>query len=155
MKSEQAWYVCAGDLNYIDRFKLISQHRFKADSTLYNQIFFTNVLRVLDELGISKNELSDRAGMSVSFLSDLTNGKANPSLKIMESIAKALDVALPALLEITDLDQESLDLLAGGKSPNSLPPGYVRVAAVLTEYQAFQVRQWNEANRKQIVGGKP
>lgn len=122
---------------------------------MYNQIFFTNVLRVLDELGISKNELSDRAGMSVSFLSDLTNGKANPSLKIMESIAKALDVALPALLEITDLDPESLDMLAGGKAPNSLPPGYVRVAAVLTEYQAFQVRQWNEANRKQIAGGKP
>lgn len=122
---------------------------------MYNQIFFTNVLRVLDELGLSKNELSDRAGMSVSFLSDLTNGKANPSLKIMESIAKALDVALPALLEITDLDQESLDMLAGGKAPNSLPPGYVRVAAVLTEYQAFQVRQWNEANRKQIAGGKP
>ena len=122
---------------------------------MYNQIFFTNVLRVLDELGISKNELSDRAGMSVSFLSDLTNGKANPSLKIMESIAKALDVALPALLEITDLDQESLDMLAGGKAPNSLPPGYVRVAAVLTEYQAFQVRQWNEANRKQIANGKP
>ena len=122
---------------------------------MYNQIFFTNVLRVLDELGISKNELSDRAGMSVSFLSDLTNGKANPSLKIMESIAKALDVALPALLEITDLDQESLDMLAGGKAPNSLPTGYVRVAAVLTEYQAFQVRQWNEANRKQIAGCKP
>jgi len=93
--------------------------------------------------------------MSVSFMSDLTNGKANPSLKIMESIAKALDVALPALLEITDLDQESLDMLAGGKAPNSLPPGYVRVAAVLTEYQAFQVRQWNETNRKQIADGKP
>ena len=124
-------------------------------NTVYNQIFFTNVLRVLDELGISKNELSDRAGMSVSFLSDLTNGKANPSLKIMESIAMALDVALPALLEITDLDQESLDVLAGGKAPSSLPPGYVRVAAVLTEYQAFQVRQWNEANRKHITGAKP
>ena len=122
---------------------------------MYNQIFFTNVLRVLDELGISKNELSDRAGMSVSFLSDLTNGKANPSLKIMESIARALDVALPALLEITDLDQESLDMLAGGKAPSSLPPGYVRVAAVLTEYQAFQVRQWNDPNRKHIAGAKP
>ena len=122
---------------------------------MYNQIFFTNVLRVLDELGISKNELSDRADMSVSFLSDLTNGKANPSLKIMESIARALDVALPALLEITDLDQESLDMLAGGKAPSSLPPGYVRVAAVLTEYQAFQVRQWNDANRKHIAGAKP
>jgi len=134
---------------------IIQECRAGTSTTVYNQIFFTNVLRVLDELGISKNELSDRAGMSVSFLSDLTNGKANPSLKIMESIAKALDVALPALLEITDLDQESLDTLAGGKAPNSLPPGYVRVAAVLTEYQAFQVRQWNEANRQQIAGGKP
>jgi transcriptional regulator with XRE-family HTH domain len=123
--------------------------------SVYNQIFFTNVLRVLDELGISKNELSDRAGMSVSFLSDLTNGKANPSLKIMELIARALDVALPALLEITDLDQESLDMLAGGKAPSSLPPGYVRVAAVLTEYQAFQVRQWNDVNRKHIAEAKP
>ncbi|MGK5078733.1 transcriptional regulator [Janthinobacterium sp. HLX7-2] len=121
---------------------------------MYNQIFFTNVLRLLDELGISKNELSDRADMSVSFLSDLTNGKANPSLKIMESIAKALDVTLPALLEMTDLDQESLDMLAGGKAPSSLPPGYVRMAAVLTEYQAFQVHQWNDTNRKNIAGGK-
>ncbi|MGK5079148.1 transcriptional regulator [Janthinobacterium sp. HLX7-2] len=122
---------------------------------MYNQIFFTNVLRLIDELGVSKNELSDRAGMSVSFLSDLTNGKANPSLKIMELIAKALDVPLPALLEMTDLDQESLDMLAGGKAPSSLPPGYVRVAAVLNEYQAFQVRQWNDTNRKNIAGSKP
>ena len=57
---------------------------------MYNQIFFTNVLRLLDERGMTKDRLADLAGMSVSFLSDLTNGKANPSLKIMESIAKAL-----------------------------------------------------------------
>jgi transcriptional regulator with XRE-family HTH domain len=122
---------------------------------VYNQIFFTNVLRLLDELGITKNELSDRAGMSVSFLSDLTNGKANPSLKIMESIAKALDIPLPALLEITDLDKETLDILAGGKAPSSLPDGFVRVTAILTEFQAFTVQQWDEANRKAFAGDKP
>ena len=122
---------------------------------MYNQIFFTNVLRLLDERGMTKNELSDLAGMSVSFLSDLTNGKANPSLKIMESIAKALDASLPALLEMTDLDRDTLDVLAGGKAPNSLPPGFVRVAAVLTEYQAFTVRQWDEANKKLLTGKNP
>ena len=115
---------------------------------MYNQIFFTNVLRLLDERDMTKSELSDLAGMSVSFLSDLTNAKANPSLKIMEAIAKALDTPLPALLEMTDLDRDSLDALAGGKAPNSLPEGLTRVTAVLTEYQAFMVLQWDETNRK-------
>jgi transcriptional regulator with XRE-family HTH domain len=121
---------------------------------VYNQIFFTNVLRLLDEQGMTKHALSELAGMSVSFLSDLTNAKANPSLKIMESIAKALDTPLPALLEMTDLDRDTLDALAGGKAPSSLPSGLVRVAAVLNEYQAFTVRQWDEANRKLLTGKK-
>lgn len=122
---------------------------------MYNQIFFTNVLRLLNERGITKNELSDAAGMSVSFLSDLTNGKANPSLKIMESIANALEVPLPALLEITDLDRGTLNLLAGGKPLSSLPEGLVRVTAVLTEYQAFTVQQWDDANRNRLFAPKP
>ena len=121
---------------------------------MYNQIFFTNVLRLIDERGMTKDKLADAAGMSVSFLSDLTNGKANPSLKIMEAIARALEIPLPALLEMTDLDRDTLDALAGGKAPSSLPPGLVRVAAVLTEYQAFTVRQWDEANRKLLTGKK-
>jgi transcriptional regulator with XRE-family HTH domain len=122
---------------------------------VYNQIFFTNVLRLLDERDMTKTELSDLAGMSVSFLSDLTNAKANPSLKIMEAIASALDTPLPALLEMTDLDRDALDALAGGKAPNSLPEGLTRVTAILTEYQAFMVRQWDEANRKALSNPKP
>ncbi len=122
---------------------------------MYNQIFFTNVLRLLDERDMTKSELSELAGMSVSFLSDLTNAKANPSLKIMEAIAKALDTPLPALLEMTDLDRGSLDALAGGKAPNSLPEGLTRVTAILTEYQAFMVRQWDDANRKVLSDTKP
>lgn len=117
---------------------------------LHNQIFFTNVLRLLDEQHMTKSELADHAGISVSFLSDLTNGKANPSLKIMVAIAEALDTALPALLEMTDLDEATLDLLAGGKALKSLPNGYVRVTAVLTEFQAFNVRQWDRDNRSKI-----
>ncbi len=118
---------------------------------MHNQIFFTNILRLLDEQGMTKNELAERAGMSVSFLSDLTNGKANPSLKIMESLALALGTPLAILLEATDLSVHDLEKLADGKALNSLPPGYERVTAVLTEYQAFQVRQWDRANSSQLA----
>lgn len=118
--------------------------------TVHNQIFFTNVLRLLDEQGMTKTELAERAEISVSFLSDLTNGKANPSLKIMEAIADALHASLPALIEMTDLDQEALAALAGNSPPSSLPRGYVRVSVILTEFQAFMVKQWDQENRKNM-----
>ena len=117
---------------------------------MYNQIFFTNILRILDERGMAKNELHERAGISISFLSDLTNGKANPSLKVMAKIAEALETPLPLLLEVTDLDRETLDALAGGKAPQSLPKGLVRISAVVPEVHAFQIRKWDEAARKRL-----
>lgn len=125
---------------------------------MYNQIFFTNVLRLLDEQGMTKHDLADKAGMSMSFLSDLTNGKANPSLKIMCSIADALSIPLPTLLEMSDLDKATLDALAGGKSRSSLPDGFTRIAAILNDYQAYKVQRWDEANRTLIAknkGNKP
>lgn len=117
---------------------------------LYSYIFFTNVLRLLDERQMTKKELSEKSGISISFLSDLTTGKANPSLKVMEEVAQSLEMPLPLLLESTDLNQEDLDALAGGKAPRSLPPGYERVAAVLPEHQAFIVKKWDEAARKKL-----
>ena len=46
----------------------------------------------MEEQGMTRRQLSERTGVSISFLSELTNGKANPSLKIMDSIAEVLDV---------------------------------------------------------------
>jgi transcriptional regulator with XRE-family HTH domain len=117
---------------------------------VYNFIFFTNVLRILDERHMTKHELAERSGVSISFLSDLTTGKANPSLKVMEAVAAALDTALPLLLESTDLDKEALDALAGRKLPSSLPPGYERVCVVLPEHRAFLVKKWGEETRKKL-----
>ena len=122
---------------------------------MYNYIFFTNVLRLLDERHMTKKELSDRSGVSISFLSDLTTGKANPSLKVMQDIAKALDAPLPLLLESTDLDKDTLDALAGGKAPQSLPAGFERVAAVLPSHQAFIVKKWGEAARADSTTRSP
>jgi len=117
---------------------------------VYNLIFFTNILRLLDERGMTKHELSEKAGISISFLSDLTNGKGNPSLRIMEAIADALSVPLPFLLESNDLDTIALEQLAGGKATESLPDGYERVYAILPAHQAFQVRRWAELTRKKL-----
>jgi transcriptional regulator with XRE-family HTH domain len=117
---------------------------------VYNQILFTNILRLLDEQNMTKHELALRADISDSFLSDLTNARANPSLRILEAIAKALETPLPLLLEFTDLDKETLDELAGGKALQSLPNGFLRMSAILTEYQAFRVRQWDQINKDSI-----
>ena len=75
---------------------------------MYIQIFETNILRLLEEHDMTKQELADKADISISFLSDLTHGKANPSLKIMQSIADAFEVPLPYLLESTELSFEEL-----------------------------------------------
>jgi len=99
---------------------------------------------------MTKHELALRADISDSFLSDLTNGRANPSLRILEAIAEALEISLPLLLELTDLDKETLDELVGKKALRSLPQGFLRISAVLTEYQAFRVRQWDQINKDSI-----
>jgi transcriptional regulator with XRE-family HTH domain len=117
---------------------------------VYSYIFFTNVRRILDERGMTKNDLHEISGVSNSFLSDLTTGRGNPSLKVMEAIAAALDVPLPLLLESTDLDKEALDELAGGKAKSSLPPGYERVSVILPEHKAFIVKRWGEDTRKKL-----
>lgn len=121
-----------------------------ASTSFYKQIFFTNILRILDERDMTYDDLAERSGVSISFISDLARGKANPSLKTMEEIADALDTALPILLELTDLDRAALEELAGGKSIKSLPKGYERVSAILTAYQAFIVKEWDEVNRKKL-----
>lgn len=110
------------------------------------QIFIANVLRLLDERGLTRQELAKRTSISNSFISDLLRGRANPSLRIMESISNALAVPLPYLLEHSDLPSEHHAGLKdnGPRPPNNLPPGFERVTAVVTEFQAFQIKQWSE-----------
>ena len=85
----------------------------------------------------------------MGFICDLTNGKGNPSLRIMEQIADALDTALPALLEQTDLDRQSLEALTGGKL-RGVAEGYERVSLILPSHQAFIARQWAKEAMEQL-----
>lgn len=117
---------------------------------MYNEIFTTNVLRLLGERKMTRQELSEKSGVSISFVSDVTNVKGNPSLKTMEAIADALGVPLPMMLEVTDLDADAMRELAGPKSAPALPKGYARVWAVLPEHQAFIVSKWAEEAKSRM-----
>lgn len=123
---------------------------FDKGKPMHSYIFFTNILRLLGERDMTKSELAELSGVSVSFLSDLTTGKANPSLRVMESIAAALETPLPVMLERTDLSKEDLAVLAENKAHKVLPRGYEWVTAVLPEQKAFVVRKWSEEAKKKI-----
>lgn len=117
----------------------------------YNTIFFTNVLQQLQERRMTKTELSELSGVSISFLSDLTTGKGNPSLEVMEKIAVGLNVPLSFLLESTDLDKHALELLREGRvRAFDVPIGYERVVAILPEHRAFQVKKWAEEAKEKL-----
>ncbi|SEN52732.1 helix-turn-helix domain-containing protein [Nitrosomonas marina] len=113
---------------------------------MYNLILITNILRILDEKGMTKSELAKKAGVSIAFFTDLTNDKANPSLRIIEAIAEALETPLPMLLDSSDMKLTDLEMLAKRK-PGKLPKGFVWKGGVLSEYEAYQVDQWDKKNR--------
>jgi len=50
-------------------------------------------------MGISQEELADRAGLHRTYISDLERGARNPSLESIQRLAKALEVSLPVLFE--------------------------------------------------------
>ncbi|MDH1400101.1 helix-turn-helix domain-containing protein [Aeromonas caviae] len=117
---------------------------------MYNQILFTNIIRILEQKGMTKTELAVGADISVSWLSDLTRGHANPTLKVMEKLAIFLETPLTELLEHTDLDPVSLALLSEGRATKSLPKGYKRVMAIVTDHQAFIIRKWDAEARSKL-----
>jgi transcriptional regulator with XRE-family HTH domain len=115
---------------------------------IYNDILFTNILRLLDEKNISREQLARISGVSSASISHVANGTGNPSLKIIEQIADALETPLPELLE-TDLDDKSFEILAERKK-KKLPEGYARISAILPERQVFIVKKWAETARKKM-----
>jgi len=121
---------------------------------LYNQIFLTNILRRMDELGINKNELCRRSGISSAFMTYLTQDKANPSLKVMEKIARALKTPLPDLLELTSSEREAMAELIYDESQLRPLDDYVHISVTLNEFQAHQARLWDTANKKKLQANK-
>lgn len=123
---------------------------------MYDRIFFTNVLRLLKERGITKAELHSMSGVSASIISDITRGQGNPTLDTMTAIANALETPLPEMLmhvENDVLQQISED----EKSPLNadLPKGFQRVSVVLPDHKAFIVNKWSVDIQSHLRKNKP
>jgi len=94
-------------------------------------------------MGITKEQFSKISGVSISLISDLSNGKGIPFLRIMDRIADALDKPLTELLDETGLDSKSLEDLAGGKL-RGIAEGYERISLILSSHQAFITMPWTK-----------
>lgn len=58
-----------------------------------------NLRRAREELGISQEDLADRAGLHRTYVSGVERGIRNPTVTVLEKIAKALKVKSSTLLE--------------------------------------------------------
>jgi transcriptional regulator with XRE-family HTH domain len=58
-----------------------------------------NVRQIREGQGISQEELADRAGIHRTYISGVERGIRNPTVTVLEKIAKALKVKAAILLE--------------------------------------------------------
>ena len=59
------------------------------------------------ELGISQEELSFRAGLHRTYISDIERGSRNTSLENIEKLAKALEISVSALFANYGIEEEN------------------------------------------------
>jgi len=69
--------------------------------------FGQTVMSYRKKMGMTIRDFADYAGISTSLISQIERGKANPSLSVLELVAKALNVPLYTLF-INDIDTNSL-----------------------------------------------
>jgi transcriptional regulator with XRE-family HTH domain len=51
------------------------------------------------ELGLTQQEVADRAKLNRAYISDVENGRRNVSLKTIKRIAEALEASISSLLD--------------------------------------------------------
>lgn len=64
-----------------------------------NKSFAINLRRARRAASLSQNELADACHINASYLSQVENGKRNPTLSLVQRAARALHVSPVALLE--------------------------------------------------------
>lgn len=64
-----------------------------------SEIFGRNVRLARTQKGWTQEQLAFEADVKRSYISEIESGKRNPSLDVVEKIAKALDVKLGLLIE--------------------------------------------------------
>jgi len=57
-------------------------------------LLITNIKKLRQKLGLTQKELAEKAGLSVSYLTDIENGRERPAIKTLARIAKVLGVSI-------------------------------------------------------------
>ena len=64
-----------------------------------------NIRRIREERGLSQEELAALAGLHRAYVGQIERGEKNIGLKNLEKIAKALNVPIQVLLDISSVDR--------------------------------------------------
>lgn len=68
-----------------------------------------NIRTIRKSKKMSINKLSELSGVSLGFLSDIENGKTNPSIDTLEKISDALKVEIKEFFESEPISKEKLE----------------------------------------------
>jgi CheY-like chemotaxis protein/DNA-binding XRE family transcriptional regulator len=77
------------------------------------KLFGTSVKAWRGRLGVSQEELAERAGLHRTYVCDIERGARNVSLKSIEKLARALEVSLATLFSHPDDGAEDMAAAAG------------------------------------------
>lgn len=59
----------------------------------------SNIRRLREEAGWSQEDYADRAGIHRTYVSDIERGERNPTIAVLEKLAKPLEVSAGSLLD--------------------------------------------------------
>jgi transcriptional regulator with XRE-family HTH domain len=77
-----------------------------------------------DRIGLSQEQLAERADLHWTYISGIERGRRNPGLNILARLAKALNVTLPML--VSDLRQAARVKVRRGRPPHKRRQGSPR-----------------------------
>ena len=101
----------------------------------------TRIKELRKEQGLSLKELSEKIDISISFLSDIENGKSNPSLDRLRDIARGLDTTVSYLLGESETLNLNEDIIMNLENPHT--------QEVIKELKDFD--SWSEEDRQEVL----
>lgn len=84
---------------------------------LYSVEIGRNIVDLRQREGLSQEQLALQSDISVSYLREIEHGRANPSIDMLETIAKTLGVQFPLLI-IRSLQEYEHMMLQSKGNPN-------------------------------------
>ena len=121
----------------------------------YNMIFSLHVARLLEETGMKKQELAEKAGVSSAVITDLVRAKSNPTIKTMQKISEVFSIPLPMMLKPYESYewQAWVELWGTGHAKTNsakLPRGYRSLSnVVLPSHKISIVQEWMALDAEQ------